>query len=482
MGGLRHEGGVRAVGVVAARHALEAQVVHGVVDGVGAQEGHPEMHLAQGVVQHPAGDLRIPMVDGAEHHQHWGDRHHHVEVGDHEVGVRQRQIDGHVAQEQPGEAAVDEGEDEADGEQHGHRQLNVAPPQGQHPVIDLDGRGHRDDEGGGGEEEAEVGVHAADVHVVRPNDEAERPDGDDGPDHHAVAEDVLAGVGGEHVGDDAEGRQGDDVHLRVAEEPKQVLEENGAAAVISGLLPFRHHGRHEEAGADQAVQNHHDAADEQRRKGQQGQHRGHEDAPDRQRQAHQRHAPGARLQHGHHIVQAAHGEADDEHAQGDEHQDDAGPGAGGAADHRLRRIKRPAGPGGAAGHEEAGHQDQHRRQIDPVADHVDIREHHVPGAAHQRDQVVAEAAEEQRRQQVDDHDHAVHGHELQVVGRIDQGEGVRPAELQAHEDGQRQGHQADAYGGDAVLDGDDLGVLAPDVFADEGLGMVKLDVLDLKRT
>ena len=45
----------------------------------------------------------------------------------------------------------------------------------------------------GGEEEPELRVHAAHIHVVRPYDEAERADSHDGPDHHAIAEDVLSG-------------------------------------------------------------------------------------------------------------------------------------------------------------------------------------------------------------------------------------------------------------------------------------------------
>ena len=88
--------------------------------------------------------------------------------------------------------AIDEGEDEGDREQHRHGQVDVAVPQRQHPVVDLDRGRHRDDQRGGGEEEAEIRVHAADVHVVRPDDEAERADADDRPDHHPVAEDVLA--------------------------------------------------------------------------------------------------------------------------------------------------------------------------------------------------------------------------------------------------------------------------------------------------
>ena len=110
--------------------------------------------------------------------------------------------------------------------------MDVALPQGQHPVVDLKRGRHRDDQGGGGEEETEVGVHAADIHVVRPDHEAEHANRHYGPDHHAVAEDVLACMGADQVRDQAEGRQGDDVDLRVAEEPEQVLEQDRAAALV----------------------------------------------------------------------------------------------------------------------------------------------------------------------------------------------------------------------------------------------------------
>ena len=168
--------------------------------------------------------------------------------------VRQRQVHHHVAQEQAGQAAVDEGEDEGDGEQHRDREVDVAAPQRQHPVVDLDGRGHRDDQRGGGEEEAEVRVHAAHVHVVRPHDEAQAADDQDGPDHHAVAEDVLPRVGADQVGHDAEGGQRHDVDLGVAEEPEQVLEQQRVAARVAQLLPLRDERGHEEAGAQRQVQ------------------------------------------------------------------------------------------------------------------------------------------------------------------------------------------------------------------------------------
>ena len=69
----------------------------------------------------------------------------------------------------------------------------------------------------------------------------------------------------------------------------------------------------------------------------------------------------------------------------------------------------PVGPPGA---KKPATRTRDREQIDPVAQHVYIGEGHVPGADHQRDEIVAEAAKKQRRQQVDHHDHAVHRNEL----------------------------------------------------------------------
>ena len=62
------------------------------------------MELAHRLVQHAPGHLRVPVVDRAEDHQDRRHAHHHVEVGDHEHGVRQRYVDDHIAEEQAGHA------------------------------------------------------------------------------------------------------------------------------------------------------------------------------------------------------------------------------------------------------------------------------------------------------------------------------------------------------------------------------------------
>ena len=146
-------------------------------------------------------------------------------------------------------------------------------------------------------------------------------DREDRPHHHPVAEDVAAGVRAEQVGDDAERRQRDDVDLGMAEEPEQVLEQQRAAAAVHGLLAHRDDRRHEEARADEAVERHHDRADTNSAGNASRPRIGrHEDAPHRQRHAHQRHAAAARLQHRRDVVQAAHRERDDEDRERDEHQ------------------------------------------------------------------------------------------------------------------------------------------------------------------
>ncbi|RYP44957.1 hypothetical protein DL770_011445 [Monosporascus sp. CRB-9-2] len=160
-----------------------------------------------------------------------------MEVRDHEVRVGKRNVDADVAEEQPRQPADHERADEADGKQHRYGQVDVAPPQRQHPVVDLERGRDGDDERGGGKEEPEVRVHARHEHVVRPDDERQHTDDEDGPHHHPVAEDILARVRADEVRHDAEGGQRDDVHLGVSEEPEQVLEQQRAAAAVLELLP-----------------------------------------------------------------------------------------------------------------------------------------------------------------------------------------------------------------------------------------------------
>ena len=105
-------------------------------------------------------------------------------------------------------------------------------------------------------------MHAAHIHVVRPYDEAESADCHDSPNHHAIAEDVLSRVGADQIGNDAEGRQGDDVDFGMAEEPEKVLEQDRAATAILHLLAHFDERGHEEAGPKETVEQHHHRGNE----------------------------------------------------------------------------------------------------------------------------------------------------------------------------------------------------------------------------
>src|SRR5947208_17041875 len=64
-----------------------------------SEERDPEVKLAERLVQHSPGDLRVPVVDRTENHENGRHAHHHVKVGDNKHGVGQRNIHDWVAEE-----------------------------------------------------------------------------------------------------------------------------------------------------------------------------------------------------------------------------------------------------------------------------------------------------------------------------------------------------------------------------------------------
>ena len=88
------------------------------------------------------------------------------------------------------------------------------------------------------------GGHAGGEHMVRPNGKGQHADGDPGKDNRFVPKQRLAREDRNDLGDNPEGRQDQDIDLRVAEEPEQVLPEQRVAAL----------GDVVEMGAQQAVE------------------------------------------------------------------------------------------------------------------------------------------------------------------------------------------------------------------------------------
>jgi hypothetical protein len=81
--------------------------------------------------------------------------------------------------------------------------------------------------------------------------------------------------------------------------------------------------------------------------------------------------------------------------------------------------------------EQRGVEDDAAGQKQPEGERVQPRERHVPGADHQRDEVVAEAGHDRNDEQ-EDHRRAVQGEQLVVMLAADQ-RVVRDRELRAHQ-------------------------------------------------
>ena len=99
----------------------------------------------------------------------------------------------------------------------------LAAPHGERPVDDLHAGGDGDEHRGHREHGHADRAEAAGEHVVRPHTPAEEADGRAGEDDELVAEQRLAAEHRQHLGDDAEAGQDEDVHLGVTEDPEQVL-------------------------------------------------------------------------------------------------------------------------------------------------------------------------------------------------------------------------------------------------------------------
>ena len=194
--------------------------------GVEADHGEPEVQLAQLLVQHASGHLGEPEVDTSEGCEGHGTEQGVVEVCNHEVGIGDVEVQSWGGQHDTGQATEEEGGEEADGEDHRGLEGQATAPHGAKPVEELHTGWNTDEEGHEGEEWQQDG--AGDEHVVSPHGHGQSGDGQRCEDQADVAEHWLAGEHWEDFGNDAEEWQREDVHLWVAEEPEEVLPQDGA--------------------------------------------------------------------------------------------------------------------------------------------------------------------------------------------------------------------------------------------------------------
>src|SRR5579872_6329891 len=95
-------------GLVTADVSCQTKVMEWHEDAVGADEGEPEMNLAQSFVHHAPVHLGEPEVSAGKDAKHRGHAHHHVEVSNHEIGGVQHDVERGLSQEESTDAAGDE--------------------------------------------------------------------------------------------------------------------------------------------------------------------------------------------------------------------------------------------------------------------------------------------------------------------------------------------------------------------------------------
>ena len=305
----------------------------------------------------------------------------------------------------------------ADAEQQRHAELDRATPQRRHPVEDLHARGDRDQEAREHEEGQHHGAHRRGEHVVRPHEHAEERDARRGRRDRLVAEDRLAGEHRQHLGEDPERRQHEDVDLGVAEEPEQVLPQQRRAAL----------GRVEEVRPEVAVQQQHRDRGGQRREREDDQVR-----VDQHRPHEQRHPPPAHAGRAHVVDRGDEVDRAEDRRQAREvdHVDPRLLAVGRRV--LLQRQRHVGEPAGLRRREEQRAVEREAaEQEHPVRPRVEARERHVAGADHERQEVVREARPH-RHDDEEDHRRPVQREDLVVLlGR--QERVLRSAELDPHQ-------------------------------------------------
>ena len=430
------------VRVHAPRHSLQPEQVLREECQVHPDQHQPERELAEPLAELAPEHLRPPVVQPGEDAEDRAPEEHVMQVSDDEVGVGHLPVDGERGEEDPGQAADREHTDESQSEQHRRIEDQVPAPRRREPVEDLHPCRNRNRHRAEHEERLQPDRHPDGEHVVCPNEHREEADADCRERDRLVAEDRLARKDGDDLRDDPHRRQDHDVDLWVAEEPEDVLPENGAAALR----------RIEEVRAGLPVDQQQRQAHRERRQ-HEDQHQGVDlDRPREERQAHPRHSGSSQVVQRDDEVDRTGERRDREDVQREDPEVDAVTAR--VLARRQRGVTRPAALRRAAAGEEAEQEREPSEEEQPVGHRVQARERHVVGADHQREQVVPEARED-RDDDEKDHRRSVNREELVVAVARDEVL-VRRRELRTHE--QRHdpaGHEEEQRRGD-VEDPDPL--------------------------
>ena len=397
--------------------------------------GEPERVSGKGAEQHRADDDVVEM------------RHQEQAVVQHEIGWRN-------GEQNARRSADDEGDHEAERPHHRCGEADAAAIHGEQPVEHLHAGRHGDDHRHDAEQAVDVPACAHREEVMEPYHEGEHEDRHRGRHHRAIAKQWLAGEGGDHLGEDAVGRQREDVNLRMPPGPDEAHEHHRVAA---GLI-------REKVEAEVAVERQHRQRRGEDREGGDDEEVRSQGGPGEHRHAQVAHPRRAHLQDGGGQVHPGQKGADAGDLDRPQVVVDAD--AGRVLELAQRWIWQPARAGELADHQR--HVDEQRAgRGQPEADGVQRRKGDIAHAELQRHDEVHQPDDERHRAE-EDHDRAVRREDLvivlrrQIAGRL-----VGDRLLRAHQHDVREAADQHDQPEDRVHDADALVIDAGDPFAPE---------------
>ena len=406
------------------RHTGKPQEVLREEQHVHADRRQPEVQLADLFVVHATRPLGQPVVHARHDGEDCARNQHVVEVSHDEVAVVILEVRRDDGEHQARETTNREQEEEGDREQHRRLEADRAFPHRRAPVEHFHAGGDCDEHGRQHEEQLPRERHTDGEHVVRPDDEREERDRRGGVDHRLIAEQRLARERRNDFRNDTEGRQDEDVHLGVSEEPEDVLEHHRVTATRGG----------EEARTEEIVgEQHGDRAREHRHDGDQ-QVRRDQPRPAEERHVEQTHSRGAHIENGDDDVDRAEDRRDTHEVNREDREREAVTGL-----QRERRIKRPAACGSATRHEQREQQQREGEREQPEAEVVESRQRHIRRAHLHRHHPVGEPCP-CRHHSAEDHQQRVHRRHGIEETRIDELQ-ARLEEFRANDESHGAAHE-----------------------------------------
>ena len=257
--------------------------------------------------------------------------------------------------------------------------------------------------------------------MVSPHRHRQRTDAHGGEDDALVAKDWLAREDRDDLARDAEEWQREDIDLRMAEEPEQVLPEDRAA-----VLRREHHR------SVMSIDERDDEGSGKNREGNEDEQRGHEDGPGEHRHPEHGHARCAHAEDGGDEVHRAEDRAETTDREAEQPQ--VATHSGRVHGVAQRRVGEPAEGCSAPGGEDACRDRDAAEEEQPEPEHVETREGDVRGTDLQGHDHVRVADVERCRKE-EQHDRAVHRKELVVLlerHELQAGHGEFGADCQGH--------------------------------------------------